>query len=204
MRKCGGCQLCCKLLPMKAGADRRLSAETIKAAIGIGLLTARDAAHTVADFDKPAGQRCPHQRHGKGCSIYAVRPFGCRFWNCRWLAGDDTAELPRPDRCHYVIDVSPDFVRDGERPVPVVQVWIDSDYPDAHRDPALRAFLLRRAHEGYAALIRLSSMEAFLLVAPPFTDNGEWREIHSDVVEEEHTPEDKVRALGGMKITLRA
>jgi len=205
MRRCGDCQLCCKLLPMQADADRQLQRTgTIEAAIKVGLLTRHDADHTVADFDKPAGQRCPHQRHHKGCSVYAVRPFGCRFWNCRWLAEDDVADLQRPDRSHYVIDVSPDFVRDGERTVPVIQVWIDPDYPDAHRDPALRAFLLRSAHEGYAALIRLSSMNAFLLAAPPFFTDGEWHEIHSDVHEQEHTVEDKVKALGSMKITMRA
>lgn len=121
-RECGGCTLCCKLLPMQAGANERLrdGGQTIATAIALGLLTARDAANTVPDFDKPAGKRCPHQRHHKGCAIYARRPFGCRFWNCRWLAEDDTAELLRPDRAHYVIDVSPDFVRDGDRPVPVI------------------------------------------------------------------------------------
>ena len=84
---------------MKAGADERLHlGETIIAAITIGLLTPREAANTVTDFDKPAGERCPHQRHHKGCNIYSTRPFGCRIWLCRWLAEDDTAELSRPDR----------------------------------------------------------------------------------------------------------
>jgi len=205
-RRCGECQLCCKLLPMKAGADERLrdGGETIAAAIAIGVLTAREAANTVTDFDKPAGERCPHQRHHKGCAIYKRRPFGCRFWNCRWLAEDDTAELSRPDRSHYVIDVSPDFVRADGRTIPVIQVWCDPKHPDAHRDPALRAFLLRRAHEGYAALIRLSNVKAFALAAPPFNSDGEWHEVHSETVENEHTAEDKVAALGALKITLKA
>jgi hypothetical protein len=33
--------------------------------------------------------------------------------------------------------------------------------------------------------------EAFLLAAPPLTDEGPWREIHSNVYEEKHTAEDK-------------
>lgn len=207
MRTCGSgkdrCTSCCKLLPMQRDADRKIGDETLAAAISVGMLTAREAAETVRDFDKPAGQRCPHQRHHKGCAIYSRRPFGCRFWNCRWLAGDDTAELPRPDRSHYVIDVSPDFVRAGDNNVQVVQVWIDPKYPDAHRDPALRAFLFRRAQEGTAALIRLGAMKAFVLAAPPLTGDGEWHEIHSKMVEQEHTVEDKVRALGAFQVTLK-
>jgi len=39
MRQCGGCTLCCKLLP-------------------------------VPPLEKLAGQRCQHQRHGKGCAVY--------------------------------------------------------------------------------------------------------------------------------------
>lgn len=188
---------------MKADADKKLHSETIEAAIELGLVTRREAANTVSDFDKPAGERCPHQRHGKGCSIYAVRPWGCRLWNCRWLSEDDTADLQRPDRSHYVVDVSPDYVRADGHTVPVIQVWIDTGYPDAHKDPALRAFLLRRAHEGYAALIRLSSSKAFLLAAPPLNADGQWHEGHPKMHEHEHTAEDKVRALGAFKVTLR-
>lgn len=114
-RRCGDCTLCCKLLP-------------------------------APELEKPAGARCSHQRHGKGCAVYARRPWSCATWTCRWLAGDDTSDLSRPDRVHYVIDVMPDFVRVGpdSQAVPVVQVWIDPDYPDAHRDPRLRAYLARR------------------------------------------------------------
>jgi hypothetical protein len=64
----------------------------------------------IPDFDKPAGERCPHQKHHKRCSIYGNRPFGCRIWNCRWLVEDDTADIGRPDRSHLVIDLMPDFV----------------------------------------------------------------------------------------------
>jgi len=47
---------------------------------------------------------------GKGCAIYAKRPMSCALWNCRWLVNDDTAELSRPDRSPYVIDIMPDYV----------------------------------------------------------------------------------------------
>jgi hypothetical protein len=175
-----------------------------------GMMSPREAASITPEFDKPAGERCPHQRHHKGCTIYERRPFGCRTWSCRWLTGDDTVDLRRPDRSHYVVDIVPDFVRidrtGGDNPdtvVPVVQVWLDPDYPDAHKDPALRAFLLRRAEkEGMIALIRLSNKDAFALIPPTMMDSGQWYERHAGMHEHEHTVEEKLAALGPMKIVM--
>ena len=45
------------------------------------------------EINKPANTRCKHQKVGKGCGIYAQRPFSCMVWNCRWLVNDDTADL---------------------------------------------------------------------------------------------------------------
>ena len=131
IRQCGDCQLCCKLLP-------------------------------VPPLEKKAGQRCRHQKFGKGCAVYhkAGMPMECSIWNCRWLVNDDTADLPRPDRSHYVIDITPDHItlQDNETKattaIQVVQIWIDPKHPLAHRDPALRAYLLRRGEQGIAALVR--------------------------------------------------
>jgi hypothetical protein len=199
MRQCGTCTLCCKLMPMDGGRD---NADVLAAAVEVGLIKASDVAGMVKDFFKEAGCRCPHQRHGKGCSIYAVRPFGCRTWSCRWLVNDDTADLSRPDRSHYVVDCMPDYVTNDGHTVPVIQVWLDPNYPDAHEDPALRAYLDRRGKEGWAALIRSSATKAFLL-APPSMNNGEWFIKHSEVVEREHTAEDKVKALGPITLTFK-
>jgi hypothetical protein len=176
MRQCGDCTLCCKLI-------------------------------AVRELDKLAGQRCDHQRMGKGCSIYDRRPPSCRFWNCRWLVEDDTAELSRPDRSHYVVDIIPDFVtavpNDGgpKVPVQVVQVWVDPKYPDAHQDPALRAYLARRGEEGIAAIIRFNETDAFVL-APPAMNSGKWSEIRSTMREESHTMAEIAAALGDVKIVV--
>jgi hypothetical protein len=155
-RICGDCQLCCKLIP-------------------------------VEEIAKLAGQRCQHQRAHKGCTIYAKRPVSCRLWSCRWLIEPDAASLPRPDRAHYVIDMGEDAIRvrddrTGEqRAVPVLQVWCDPAHPHAHRDPRLRAYLLRMAEQGVAAIIRYDSTRAFTLFAPPFFSDGQWHEVHSTV-----------------------
>lgn len=155
-RSCGGCQLCCKLVPV---------------------------SDNVVGLHKPANTRCPYQRHAKGCTIYERKPWACGVYSCRWLLGNDTADMPRPDRVHYVIDPTPDFVRMVDRVtgelqqnIEVVQVWVDPDYPDAHRDPALRRYLLRRAEEGIVALIRYGSKDAFALVPPSMNDTGKWQE----------------------------
>jgi hypothetical protein len=186
---------------MAEGHDRT---EVMTKMIDMGLLDARVAARMAKDFYKPAGARCPHQKHHKGCGIYQTRPFGCRTWSCRWLAADDTADLSRPDRSHYVLDSVPDYVTINGETIPVIQVWLDPGYPDAYKDPALLAFLLRRAEQdGYAALIRLSNIKAFALFAPPFTPDGTWRIKYSDVdPEREHSAEDKVRALRGKPLTI--
>jgi hypothetical protein len=160
-RKCGDCQLCCKLLPMIEGTGT---------------------------FVKSAGTRCQHQRHGKGCNIYDHRPWCCKMWSCQWLLGADTGELRRPDRSHYVIDVVPDAVvlfdhQQGiEHTVYVVQVWCDPDYPDAIRDTALRDYMaMRAARDGMATMIRYSDKDAFVIFPPALSADREWHEMRSDL-----------------------
>jgi hypothetical protein len=178
MRQCGDCQLCCKLLPVKS-------------------------------LDKPAGQRCQHQSHARGCKVYArlarVSPE-CRLWNCRWLVEDDTADLRRPDRSHYVIDLVPDFVtlRDDAtgdaQHIQVVQIWVDPKFPDAHRDPALRAYLERRAKDNIIGLVRWDNEKAVALFPPELSSDRQWHEQGSKFRPKEHTPEEKVAALGKMTL----
>src|SRR5882672_6567265 len=153
------------------------------------------------EIGKPALERCPHQKHGVGCAIYAKRPMSCSLWSCRWLMNDDTADLPRPDRAHYVIDMIPDFVtatpnEPGGEPenVGVIQVWGDPTYPDAHRAPSFRRWLDR---QGVPALIRFGSNEGFLLCPPSTTGGAGWVEHHAMTGGREHTLAEKAAALGG-------
>jgi hypothetical protein len=175
MRQCGDCQLCCKLLPVKSLA-------------------------------KPGGITCIHQKFRKGCAVYhsARMPMECSVWTCRWLVNDDAAELSRPDRAHYVIDVMPDFVtlRDNEsgelRNIEVVQIWVDPHFPNAHRDPALRRWLHARAERRIAALIRFNERDAIAVFAPPFDAAGQWHEIDSGIERQStHSFADIIAALGG-------
>ena len=152
MRACGGCTLCCKLLPVKG-------------------------------VQKPANQRCPHQRTGKGCAVYkkpGAFPGECSLWTCRWLINDDADDLARPDRSHYVIDVIPDAIAITNNEtgavidVAVFQVWCDPGYPMAYRDPALRAWL---EHKKMPALVRLSDTGVAAVLFPAsWSSDGRWHE----------------------------
>jgi hypothetical protein len=176
-RRCGDCQLCCKLLPVKS-------------------------------LNKAAGHRCQHQRHHKGCNIYQKRGFPpeCGAWSCRWLTGDDTADLSRPDRSHYVIDIMPDFVtiRDdatgAAQHVEVVQVWVDPKYPDAHRDPLLRAYLERRAKENVVGIVRWDNERAMVIFPPEMSENRQWNEVTTQFKVKEHSVDEVVAALGGANV----
>lgn len=188
-RECGDCQLCCRLLPMHDNEPWRKG----------------------EPIDKPAGVRCPHQKHRKGCAIYANRPFCCQMWSCRWLVNDDAADLGRPDHSHYVIDISPDYITlarpDGEsQNLQVVQIWIDPKYPLAHRDPALRKYLERRAKDGIAGLVRFNSKDGLVIFPPALAEDGQWHEVTSGMESvKSHSARDVANALGGeIRIVLSA
>lgn len=172
-RHCGQCTLCCKLVPVR-------------------------------ELQKGAGERCKYQRMSKGCTVYHTNrmPPSCQLWTCAWLNGNGTAGLRRPDFSHYVVDIAPDFVTavhddGGRQTIPVVQVWCDPKFPNAHRDPALRAYLQRRCVEdGFAAIIRYNASDGFVLFPPPMT-GGEWVEnARTSVGGPEHSQADIAKALG--------
>jgi hypothetical protein len=151
-RSCGSCQLCCKLVP-------------------------------VPSIQKPAGERCIAAKVGRGCANYAHRPYECRTWSCRWLSDPKTAGMPRPDRCHYVIDMAADtiavnFPDNGEMVrMDVLQVWVDPAFPNAHKAPELRAFMLMMAQRFRAAtIVRWSSNDAVVVFPPPLNTAHEWIE----------------------------
>ena len=102
-----------------------------------------------------------------------------------------------------MLDLVPDFitVTDGEgaepRRIEVVQVWIDPNYPDAHRDPALRAYLAQLGERGCAALIRYNALDGFLLFPPALAGDGQWHEVRSATREKKHTVAETAAPLGG-------
>ena len=149
---------------------------------------------------KPANTRCEHQRHSTGCKIYSTRPTECRLWSCRWLVENDTADLRRPDRSRYVIDLMPDFIilqlpGEPDRQIEVVQIWVDPNDRDAWRDPPLLDYLKRRAQEGIAGLIRYGSKEGITVFAPAMAADGQWHVQQGNSLDREHSPAEKRDAV---------
>lgn len=173
-RVCGSCQTCCKLLP-------------------------------VVSIKKPGWTKCQHQRVGKGCMIYnqSTMPFECRVWSCRWLTSADTADMARPDRCHYVIDAMPDMVRvennDGSSFEHIaIQVWADPAFPNCHRDPALRAYIDRRGElDRMATIVRWSNTRACILVPACLSKDGKPMEFYMHFTDDSRTGNRFVDALAG-------
>lgn len=152
-RRCGSCGACCTLVPVR-------------------------------ELQKEANQRCRFQRFPKPgagcCSVYAKAPMprSCRLWSCMWLIDPD---LPtkRPDHSHYVVDCVPDTVDANGQPLTALQIWVDKRHPDAHRDPALRAWLEKKAAEsGVIAIVR-GAPQALTLIPPSLNSTGTWREVVS-------------------------
>ena len=175
-RKCGNCQLCCRLVP-------------------------------VPTINKPANERCRHQSFSRGCKIYIRRPSVCALYSCRWLKNDDTTDLRRPDRAHYLIDPYPEFVQitphNGSPTYnrPVIQIWCDPQFPKAYQDPKLLAYLNRRGSEGFAAVIRYSHCEGFTLFPPSLTGEQAWHEIQSKS-SEQHSAEEVANTLAAAGIQI--
>jgi hypothetical protein len=140
----------------------------------------------VPEIRKAAGARCVHARYGKGCAIHAHRPISCRTWSCRWLADPRTTGMPRPDRCHYVIDMmAGEFVLrppGAKEPMKVaaVLVYLDPAFPHAHRASELRAYLLRMAKlHGAPTVVRVDGRDKLAIIPPPISPDGKWQEIYA-------------------------
>lgn len=159
-RVCGSCQLCCKLMP-------------------------------VPPIQKPGGIRCRHQKVGKGCTVWhtPAMPNACQVFACRWLSDPSCAGMPRPDRVHYVIDLTPQHIgmtdpETGEtKQLPAFQVWLDPAFPNAENEPGLRRWMHAMAEQfGYATVVRYSPTRGKAIFPPAFDPDGEWSERPGSVI----------------------
>jgi hypothetical protein len=160
MRSCGDCQACCRVLP-------------------------------ISEIGKKAGARCSNQKFKVGCKVHGTpsQPTSCWRWSCWWLL-ESTFDLPRPDRAGYVVDPIADFVVLGEdifagKRVPALQVWADPHRPEAWRNavPWIKSFI---GDSETVAIIRFDSRAAVVLVPPQLSSTGDWGEVDSRMMGEQH------------------
>lgn len=177
-RECGGCSLCCRLLPM-AEIGKPSGARCPKqCSTGCRIYDARPFACRVWSCrwlvdDAEADLKRPDRSH------YVVDPL--------------------PDFVTVRDDATGQEAKLG-----VVQVWVDPAHPDAHREPGLRRYLARIGErQGYAALIRYSSRDGFTLFPPALTPDGQWIEARGGVSTREHTADEKLDALGALDLKVR-
>ena len=157
-RKCGACQFCCIAVPVE-----------------------------LRDGHKPANVRCKHLR-SKGCGIYELRPRPCQAWSCKWLFDESTVVpgIRRPDIAGYAIDPMLDTILVDGRTLEVIQIWCDPKRPDAHKDPALREWLvLMHARFGLLSIVRWGSDIGVVIGPPAATHEGTWQEAGGPLVGEE-------------------
>lgn len=177
-RRCGGCSLCCKLLPVQE----------------IDKPSGQKCKH--------------QSFKGCGIYHKAGFPNSCALWSCRWLNGSDTEKLHRPDRVHYVIDAMPDVVTINDNNtgetihIEAIQVWVDPRHPKAWHDPELKAFLDRRGREGKCAIIRYSGKTGFVLFPPSMCADGQWHEEGGSVTPELSPQQrfERLEAAHGQKV----
>jgi hypothetical protein len=157
----------------------------------------------VPPIDKKAGDRCQFQSAARGCKIYADRPFACRAWSCRWLSDPSAGGLRRPDRAHYVVDMSWDYItmtydQTGEvTQTAALQVWVDPAFRDAHRAPELRAFMSKVAREqGAVTIVRWSRYDAITVFPPELASDGQWHEETGSIVDRTDEQRQNSRLLG--------
>jgi hypothetical protein len=157
----------------------------------------------VLPLHKKAGEKCKYQKFGKGCMVYEKpeMPKCCQMWNCKWIVGDLPVDMARPDRCHYVVDVMPDYITlqmgDDKINLQVVQIWVDPKYPHAHRDEALREWLFDLGEKRIASIIRYNEKECLCIFPPNLSDDGRWHEVpgNPSIARNQHSINEIIEAL---------
>jgi hypothetical protein len=92
----------------------------------------------VSELAKPAGSWCSHCRPSRGCTIYDMRPAGCRDFYCEWLRSEKLGPEWKPERAKFAIIVS-------ERGH--LTVCVDPGFPMAWRQPPYYESLRRWARQ---------------------------------------------------------
>jgi hypothetical protein len=170
-RRCGDCQLCCKLLPVAEIGKPALTRCTHQCRAGCAIYETK-----------------PISCAAWSCLWLQGEDTGPR---------PDRAHLavdPMPDYIVAVNNETGEEIKYG-----VWQVWCDPAHRDAHRAPAFRRWVEEQARDHQMmVLIRYGSRDGFLLCAPQLNTERRWIEKRSGFdAEPQHTVEQVREALAG-------
>jgi hypothetical protein len=164
-RSCGGCTLCCKLLPVPTiDKPDNQRCQHQRSGKGCAIYAARPVA---------------------------CQAFVCRWLADPAAAGmprpDRAHYVMDPDQDTILMTYD-----DGEtQPVCVLQVWVDPAFPDAWDTPPLRAYMLHLAEKfQMATIIRFSAGKAMTVFPPPIAHDRQWHYETSGVMK----TKDEIRA----------
>jgi hypothetical protein len=146
-RHCGGCTLCCKLLPVRE---------------------LQKPANTRCQHQSRKGCGIYHQ---------LGFPPSCGLWNCAWLGGEEDLVRPDRCGWVVDIVPDMIRARNNEtgavQEIQVAQVWVEPGL-DLTFDPRLRRFAERCAARNAVVLLRYGSASAIAVFPPALAADGQW------------------------------
>jgi hypothetical protein len=170
-RKCGDCQLCCRLVPVvELGKPAGLACKYQRHGKGCTIYAQRPPSCRLWSCrwlveDDTADQHRPDRAR----YVIDIMP--------------DFVELKNNETSEASI-------------VQVVQVWADDKFRDPSHDPALRRYMERRAAENIGTIVRWNATRDSMVIFPPaMSSDGEWHEI-TDGKLIYASPAQRIKALG--------
>jgi hypothetical protein len=171
-RKCGDCQLCCKLLAVRE----------------LDKLTGVRCEH----------QRHKKGCHSYPARPESCRLWNCRWVLGQLPDGMSRPDRAHyivdmmPD--FVTVDKG-----DGPQNYQVVQIWVDPAYPGFHQDRHLLAYLGEQWRRNILGIARFGAKLALTMVPPGFTgpDQNYWTAVQGTSTSE-HTPEEIMNAMRGV------
>jgi hypothetical protein len=175
VRKCGDCQLCCRLLAVRE----------------IDKATGARCKH------QQHGKGCRiYPNRPRSCKLWTCRwalgqlPEGMRRPDRAHYAIDIMPDFITADR------------GTGPQNYLVIQIWADSLRPEFHLDTKLIAYLGEQWEHGILGIVRLDARRALAIIPPGFAgqEQGNWAVV-SGTSTSQHTPEEIVNAMQDMAIS---
>jgi hypothetical protein len=99
---------------------------------------------TVTELNKRAQVKCGHVEEN-GCSVYDMRPYSCKRFECLWLKGQ-VDEWARPDEVSLIFDEAKPKITGKKMPLLLIE-----GKPGAHKLSSLQPIILElaRGREAY-------------------------------------------------------